>query len=70
MPLTNERIVLLTLSAILFMVMTALCIGLFVDRVDNAKIFEILTGFFNSGMLAYLGIIKVGQANEKKGGDA
>lgn len=59
--MTNDRIVILTLSASYLIIVVTLCFGLFIDKVDNKQIFGILQIFFNSGLLVYLGVIKNGQ---------
>lgn len=56
--MTNDRIVIVTLSLSYLIIVCTLCIGLYVDKVDNKQIFEILQIFFNSGLLVYLGVIK------------
>lgn len=59
--MTNDRIVILTLSASYLIIVVTLCAGLFIDKVDNKQIFGILQIFFNSGLLVYLGVIKNGK---------
>lgn len=63
--MTNDRIVILTLSASYLIIVLTLCVGLFIDKVDNKQIFGILQIFFNSGLLVYLGVIKNGKDKDE-----
>ena len=56
-----------TLTLILLSMVGVLLVGLFVDKIDNTKIFEAITPAFQMIVGAFVGLvagIKIGQADE------
>ena len=57
----------ITLTLIILSMVGVLLVGLFVDRIDNTKIFEAITPAFQMIVGAFVGLvagIKIGQSNE------
>ena len=57
----------ITLTLIILSMVGVLLVGLFVDRIDNTKIFEAITPAFQMIVGAFVGLvagIKIGQADE------
>ena len=56
-----------TLTLIILSMVGVLLVGLFVDKIDNTKIFEAITPAFQMIVGAFVGLvagIKIGQADE------
>ena len=57
----------ITLTLIILSMVGVLLVGLFVDKIDNTKIFEAITPAFQMIVGAFVGLvagIKIGQADE------
>ena len=58
----------ITLTLIILSMVGVLLVGLFVDKIDNTKIFEAITPAFQMIVGAFVGLvagIKIGQADDK-----
>jgi len=59
----------ITLTLILVSMVGVLLVGLFVDKIDNTKIFEAITPAFQMVVGAFVGLVagvKIGQADNDK----